>query len=166
MASEVVRIEGLKGVLDTLKQLPPEIVSKNGGPIRGSLRKAAQVLQREVQTNLQQIIDAPNVDGKDVSTGLTKANIVASRGKSSRQGERYFVRVRNKKFPGAAGVGSTTAANARRLEYGTARRAPMPFIRPAFATKKQEAVNVFVTDINKRIAAIVKRLQRANRVKT
>ncbi len=167
MASEVVRIEGLKGVLDTLKQLPPEIVSKNGGPVRGALRKAALVLQREAVANLDKIIAEPNQDGRQESTGLLKANVVTTRGRRNAfKGESYFVRVRRKVYPDAKGKRISTQKVARLLEYGTARRAPLPWLRPAFATKKQEAVNVFTTDINKRLAAILKRLQRANRVKT
>lgn len=167
MPVETVRIEGLQGVLATLRALPPEIVSKGGGPVRSALRKAAQVIQRQEQANLQAIIDAPNADGKFESTGLTKANIVLTRGRRNAfKGESYLVRVRNKPFPGASGKGSTTAANARRLEYGTEKRAPMPFIRTAFEAKKGEALQVFTTEINKRLVAIVKKLERQNRVRT
>lgn len=167
MASQSIRIEGLQGVLATLRQLPPEIVSRNGGPVRASLRKAAQVIQREMQGNLDGIIAAQNADGESVSTGLLRKNIVITRGKRPSNGETMLVRVRNKRYPMADGRKPvSTAQVARLLEYGTAKRAPMPFIRPAFATKKEEAVNVFTTDILKRIASIQKKLERANRVKT
>ena len=157
-----VRIEGLDNVLKTLQSLPPEIVSKGGGPVRASLRKAAQVIQKQVQENLQQrIIDVPNKDGQFVSTGLTKSNIVLTRGRRNNfKGESMFVRVRNKKFKDRDGRGSTTAANARRLEYGTEKRVAVPFIRPAFEAKKAEALTVFVTEINKRIAAVVRKLDK------
>lgn len=167
MAREVVRIEGLEGVLDTLQKLPPEIVSKRGGPVRFALRKAAQVLQKEVQSNLQKIIDTPNKDGRDESTGLTKKNIVITRGRRRNfKGESMLVRVRNKRFPDQRGKASTTAANARRLEYGTEKRRPMPFIRPAFNSKRMEALGVFSREINKKLVAIQRKLERENRVIT
>ena len=166
MAREVVRIEGLDGVLSTLEKLPPEIVSKRGGPVRFALRKAAQVLQKEVQSNLQKIIDTPNKDGRDESTGLTKKNIVLTRGRRRNfKGESMLVRVRKKTFPGG-GKDRNTAANARRLEYGTEKRPPMPVIRPAFNTKRMEALGVFSREINKKLASIQRKLERENRVIT
>lgn len=153
--------------MDTLRSLPPEIVSKGGGPVRMALRKAAVVLQRQVKENLQVIIDTPNI-GADRSTGLTSQNVVVSRGRynPNAKGERVTVRVRNKKFPETLGRGNTTAANARRLEYGTEKRAPMPFIRPAFESKKQQALDTFVIEIKNRIAAVVRKLERQNKVKS
>ena len=52
MAIETTQIEGLAGVLDTLKRLPPEIVSKRGGPVRAALNKAARMIQKQVIVNL------------------------------------------------------------------------------------------------------------------
>lgn len=45
MARELVHVEGLRGVVDTLRQLPPEMVSKNGGVVRSGLRKGALVIR-------------------------------------------------------------------------------------------------------------------------
>lgn len=163
MALEVVKVEGLKGVLDTLKSLPPEIVSKNGGPVRSALRKAAKVLQAEVQANLQRIIDDPNVNSDDKSTGLLMKNIVVSRSSKYRSGEMMVVRVRSKRYPDVKGKPVTTAQVARLLESGTEKRRPYPFVRPAFDSKKEEAVQVFTTDVNKRIASIIKKLERQNK---
>lgn len=163
--AERVRLDGLEGVLKTLQQLPPEIVSKNGGPVRASLRKAAQVIQRQEIANLDAVIAQQNDDGEKRSTGLLKANIVLTRGRrNSFKGESMFVRIRNKKYPATSGKPVTTAQNARLLEYGTEKRAALPFIRPAFEAKKTEALTVFVTEINKRIAAVVKKLEKQNRV--
>lgn len=162
MAIQSVRVEGLAGVLDALKQLPGEIVSKGGGVVKLSLRKAAKIIQAEEQQNLQRIIDEPNIGGQDKSTGLLKQNIVVSRGRMPPgvNGERVLVRVRNKSYPEQKGKGSTTAANARRLEFGTERRRPYPFIRPAFESKKAEALEVFVTDLKARITRIIRKLDR------
>lgn len=167
MASVSVKIKGLEGVLKTLNELPPEIVSKGGGPVRKALRKAAVVMQKEVKQNLQVIIAQPNVDGEaSESTGLLDQNIVITRGKGSQKinGERYTVRVRNKAYTNKKGKRVTTAQNARLLEYGTERRQAHPFIRPAFEAKKGEVLSTFVTEINKDIARIVKKLERQNGV--
>lgn len=156
-------MEGLEGVLDALKRLPPEIVSKNGGPVKAALRKAAQVIQGEWKLNLQRIIDTPNIGGQDESTGLYMQNIVVTRGRmpSGLKGERMVVRVRNKQYPGLKGKGSTTAANARRLEYGTERRRPYPHIRPAFDAKKGEALDTFVREVTTRTNKVIAKLERA-----
>ena len=80
MAIESFRVEGLAGVLDTLKQLPPELVSKNGGPVRTALRKAAVLIQKQAQANVQSIMDTPNAGGMPAeSTGLLLKNIITQR---------------------------------------------------------------------------------------
>lgn len=165
---ETVRLEGLKGVLDTLKSLPPELVSKRGGPVRAALRKAAVVIQKQEIGNLQAIIAAPNKGSADESTGLLAKNIVVSRSrlKGGQNGERYLVRVRGRKYEGRGKKPIVTQQVARLLEYGSERNTPKPFIRPAFEAKKQEATDTFVTEVNKGIQRILKKLQRQNRVKT
>lgn len=158
-----VRLEGLEGVLNTLKRLPPEIVSKRGGPVRAALRKAALVIRNEVLVQLEQVIaDGSDADASaERTSGLLAQNIVITRGKRGQQnGESMIVRVRNKRYPGRTGQGATTAQVARLLEYGREDQPPRPFIRRAFAAKQQQALDTFVTDVNRRIADVVKRLER------
>lgn len=168
MAIESFRVEGLKGVLDTLQQLPPELVSKGGGPVRAALRKAAVIIQKQARANLQAIIDQPNADGLPAeSTGLLAKNLVVQRIKppSGKRGERYMVRVRKKKYEGNADwKPRTTAQIGSLLEYGTERRAAMPWMRPAFEAKRVEAVQVFERELPAAIARIVRKLARQNRV--
>lgn len=179
MATEFVRIEGLKGVLDVLKQLPPEVTSKRGGPVRASLRKAAQVLQKEAQANVRKIVLEPNLGSiPSLSTGALEKSISVLRRRFV-GGEKYTVGISKLKRARA-----DTKANRRSrtvgkeyevlpptfyawfLEFGTEKMRAHPFMRPAFATKKEEAVNVFTVDLNKRITAIVAKLARANRVQS
>jgi len=47
-----VQLEGLQGVLETLKALPSELVSRNGGPVRSALRKGALVIFKQANSNL------------------------------------------------------------------------------------------------------------------
>lgn len=168
MAIESFRVEGLKGVLDTLKQLPPELVSKGGGPVRSALRKAALVIQKQALANLQSIIDQPNADGLPAeSTGLLAKNVVVQRIKppSGKRGERYMIRVRKKKYDGnAEWKPRTTAQIGALLEYGTERRGAMPWMMPAFEAKRAEAAQVFERELPAAIARIVRKLAKQNRV--
>jgi HK97 gp10 family phage protein len=165
MARETVRLEGLNGVLAVLKQYPVEM-SKAGGPVKLALRDAANLLRDQARDNLRAIIDAPNIEGVDQkSTGLLLENVVASRGRMrSQKGERYLVRVRKKPYKVEKGAKPvSTPQVARLLEYGTEKRRPMPWLRPAFDSKKNAAVQLFVEQVKKRSAAIVKRLERQAR---
>ncbi len=169
MPRESMRVEGLEGVLQTLKQLPAEIVSQRGGPVRSALRKAAVLIQRQAQANVQAIIDQPN-DGdlSPESTGLLKANIVAGRIRpmQGQRGEAFLVRVRRKVYPGEGKWKKrTTAQIGTLLEEGTAKRAAMPWMRPAFEAKKAEAVGVFARELPLDIERAVKRVARKNRAR-
>lgn len=168
MAREVVRIEGLAGVMKTLRALPPELVSKNGGPVRYALRKAAVIIQKQMQTNLRGIVMEPNADGRPTeSTGLLEKNIAVKRSAPRGQkGERMLVYVRRKMYPA---IGDwkprSTPQVARLLEYGTEKMRPHKFILPAFDAKKNEALQVFAAALNSRLAALVKKVARANGAK-
>ena len=76
-----VKVTGIDGVLDALKALPPEIVSKRGGPVKSALRKAAQVIRKQAIANLDSVTQDVSVDGELYSTGLLKKNVVVTRGK-------------------------------------------------------------------------------------
>lgn len=156
-----VKIEGLAGVMQTLQSLPPEIVSKAGGPVKAALKKGAQVIQAEVKKNLAAAI----ARGKDESesTGLLDANVVASRGKAptGSKGERYLVRVRRKKYSKSGAP--TTLKVAQILEYGSSRQNAEPFIRPAFEAKAQDAITTISEELVKRVDATVRRLARQNK---
>lgn len=168
MAVETVRIQGLEGVLKTLKELPPEVVSKRGGPVRFALRRAAKVIQNEAKANIDKIVIAPNDEGIPTqSTGLLKKNVVVtlSKFKGGIKGEKFVVRVRKKKYPDAKGKGVHTKKVGALLEYGTVKRAPKPWMRPAFEVKKNEALVEFSTQINKKIAQVIKKLEAKNGAK-
>lgn len=164
MTKEVIRIEGLAGVLDTLKKLPPEIVSKAGGPVKLALRDAANLLRDEAIRNVVNIILEPNDSGIPYDGQYTLAkNIVAgrSRPKPGVKGERFAVRVRRVPYNvGSNAKPVSTPQVARLLEYGTENREPIPWIRPAFDAKKNEAVAVFTRTLTKKVDAVVKKLAR------
>ena len=169
MPIETVHLEGLRGTLDMLKRLPPELVSKNGGPVKLALKKAAEVLRDAARANVQRIIDEPNLDEQaSKSTGLLKKSIVAARGKMppGLKGERYSVRIRkNQKYPETRGKGLTAVQIGRQLEEGTERRDPKPWLRPAFDEKKGAAVDTFVSEVNRRGQALIDKLDREAKAK-
>lgn len=145
MARETVSIEGLDDVLRRLKALGAE-ASKAGGPVRAGVRAGAVVIQKEMQANVRRIVATPNKGGGDESTGMLEKSIKPARAKARRDGlkgetfivtvakrARYPVGDRNKTAIGVATVG-------KMLEYGTPKRQPMPWARPAFHAKKDEAV--------------------------
>lgn len=164
MAVETVKIIGLEGVMKTLRELPPELVSKRGGPVRSALRKASKILVEEAKANVQKIIEEPNIDGAESkSIGHLKENIITARDSKMRGGERYYVRVRRKKYPADRTKKTATGVGAL-LERGTERRKPMPWMRPAFDAKKHEVVQFFPQELRKQLDRIVKKLARQNGV--
>lgn len=163
MAVETVKIIGLEGVMKTLKELPPELVSKRGGPVRSALRKASLLLVNEAKANVQKIIDEPNIGGGNYSTGFLQKNIITARDSKMRGGERYYVRVRRKAYPEGRTKKTATGVGAL-LERGTERRKPMPWMRPAFDAKKHEVVQFFPQELRKQLDRIVKKLARQNGV--
>lgn len=157
--AEVVKMRGLDGVLAMLERLPPEVVSKRGGPVLLALRKGGRVIQRAEQQNL----DAGMVDDDDrESTGLLRENIVVSRGKAptGSKGERVVVRIRRKTYPNRSGKPVTTHKTANIKEYGSSKQAPRSFIRKAFNEKAPEAIATvdreLVRDIDRRAAKYLK----------
>lgn len=165
MATVTVKLEGLKGVLDTLKSLPPELVSKNGGPVRLAARKALVPMREDAKANVRSIVAEPNKDGlPSESTGLLEQNIVISRAKPRQNGERFLLRVRRKAYPKeGAGKTVTTPQVGRLLEYGTEKMVAHPWLRPAYEKNREGALHIFTAELNKGIARIVKKLARQNR---
>lgn len=163
MATESVRIEGLAGVLDALKRLPAEIVSKSGGPVKNALKVGAEVLRAEAALNVRKIIDEPNKSGGDESTGLLLLSIQSKRSKPSmgQKGEAFVVSIkRNQRYPPKFGKKLSAVQIGRQLEFGTEKRPPMPWLRPAFDAKKEAAIAAFTVNIKERIAAVIAKLDR------
>lgn len=165
MPRESVQITGVDEVVRRLKALGPE-ASKRGGPVRAAVRKAAVVIQKEMQANVQRIIATPNKGGGDESTGLLQKSIKPMRAKARRdgtKGETYIVGpARRVRYPidTRTPTGINVATVGKMLEYGTPKRQPMPFARPAFHAKKGEAVQVMTDEVLKGIDKLEKKLGR------
>lgn len=159
MAKETTRVHGLDELLKTMSELPPRIVSKGGGPVRASLRKAGVVFQKQYKANIRAITDEPNKDGSTPQTSHSWENsVIVSRGKPTGfKGEIFRVRLkRGARAPNGARVNTYAAVQ----EYGDeTHRALSPF-RRAFDAKKGDALSTFATEMQKRVAAAVKKAGR------
>jgi len=170
MADNAFHIEGLDGVLDALRALPKEVSQKNGGPVRRVLRKAANLIRDEAKRNVSRIVAAPNIGGADVSTGTLEKSISVVRGRPHRtlNGERMMVLIPKRRRYAVAKrtpSGISVATVGRMLEYGTEKRKPMPWMRPAFHAKKSEAVQLVVRELPRDIARVATKLARQKGVK-
>lgn len=162
MARESIAIEGLDTVLRRLKALGPE-ASKRGGPVRAAVRKAAMVIVKQAQANVRRIVAEPNIGGSDVSTDTLAKSIKPMRAKAPQKykGETFFVTVpKRARYPISkrtpTGIGVATVG--KMLEYGTSKRKPHPWMRPAFHAKKEEAARVMVSEVEKGIARLEKKV--------
>lgn len=161
-----VKLTGVDGVLDTLRSLPPEVVSKRGGPVKSALRKGALVILKQEKMNLQAVISNQTASGQKESTGLLLKNLIASRGKAPTggKGERYLVRVKRKTYPReGGGKPVTTLQTANLLEYGSSQQPAEPWIRPAFNAKAREAIDTTTAELVKGLDRVVKKLAQQNK---
>lgn len=163
--SGTVSLKGLDGVLRTLEQLPPEVVSKAGGPVKLALKRGALVLLREAALNLARATDNLSTDNEE-NTGLLLSSLVASRGKAPTggNGERYLVRVRRLSYqrPGPA---TTTLQTANLLEYGSEKQPAESWLRPAFAAKAATAIQTVESELIRAVDRVVIKLARQNGAK-
>lgn len=152
MAESSFKLTGMDETLRMLKQLPPELVSKRGGPVRASLRKGAKVLQTHEVQLLKQSLDPE-------ASGLLAENVVVTRGKAPNdgKGERYLVRIKRKTYP-RKGTVVTTLQTAQLKEWGSEKQAAEPFIVPTVKAKGREAIEVVTKSLLDSLARIVKKL--------
>lgn len=153
--ARTVHIQGLEDILATLKALPPEIVSKRGGPVRVALRKAAVVVQKEYQANIDRI--ATEGESNESTGTLKKAAIVSRKKPGNFKGERFWLRLkRGARNPDGVTVNTYGGV----LEFGDQRvpaKAPM---RRAWEGKKEQALATFMREMPKAIDAAVKRARK------
>lgn len=165
MARETVTIEGLDDLIRRLKALGVE-ASKRGGPVRAAVRKGAVVIQKEMQANVRKIVDTPNIGGQDYSTGVLEKSIrpIRARAHKTLKGETFYVFVPSRaRYEGVKARGGTTrrvSTVGKWLEYGTAKRAPMPWARPAYHAKQAAAAAVMKDELLKGIEKLEKKLGR------
>lgn len=178
-----VKLTGLEGCLETLKSLPPEIVSVKGGPVRAALAKGALVILKEAKANFRKAVELPGKSGITITSGFTEKNIVMRRKAPfpGVNGERYVITVAGKKHPNENLVRRKSRSTGKRknragpkerpvqandiafmMEYGTSKQAATPWLRPAFNAKAHEAITTVESELVRRIDLIVKKLAAQN----
>jgi len=162
------KLTGMEGVLDMLKKLPPEVVSKNGGPVRKALRAGATVIAKQARLEVARVVAEANVDGKpSASTGMLQKSITVARGSKgsfakSGRGERMIVTVRKVAAKRDKGTGKLKFYW-RFLEHGTKNMREHKWLRPAFEKKREEAVAKIQSTLLTAIDVAVKNLGRNKR---
>ena len=165
--ADAFRLEGLDGVLELLQSLPREAVKKGGGPVASSLRKGARVIRDEARRNFERGTSTPGSSGENYGTGFTKKLIVTkgSKSRSSQHEKKVVVTVRSKPHPSGRKFGNGVLKSndaAFMMEYGSSKQPAEPWLRPAFQSKKEEAVSVIETELLAGIDKIVQRLAAGN----
>lgn len=162
MASGVIQISGLDEAVRMLEQLPKEIVSKNGGPVRAALRKAAMVIVNEARAGFDRAVALPGRSGITDSTGFTTKNIVAKRRNppDGINGEKFVITVNSKVHPGGRIYNKKpikTNDIAFIMEQGSAFQPATPWLRPAFNKKAEESIRVFEKELLPQIERFAQR---------
>lgn len=166
----VTKMEGLEGVLATLKSLPPELVSKGGGPVRFAVRKAANIIRDEAKAQMIARGNTPGATSKNYATGFTAKHIISKRTKLTQiKGERFVVTVRSAPHPNGNKIGKGRAIRTNDIafimEAGSAKQPAEPWLRPAFDTKRQQAATTMEVELKAAIDRIVRKLARQNKGK-
>jgi len=184
-----LQIQGLNGVLKTLQSLPPALVSKNGGVVRSSLRVGSVIILKQARANFKSAVNLGGKSGVTKTTGFTEKNIVTMRKNTigNVKGERFIVGVRYKEHPNGAILEKSKSYAIRKdskkraptsrttkqrvvrandiafmMEYGTSNQQATPWLRPAFESKKNEAMDAIVSDLLKRVDRVVSNLSKQN----
>lgn len=148
---ELQHITGLKELSAALKELPQRIARN---VLRQSVARGAAVIRDEAKTRAP-VSEAARPGGPVPGT-LRRAIVVRHDARRSNAlSQTYVVTVRQgKKYrnQGKKGNRSQDAYYWRWVEFGTVKMRARPFLRPAFETKKQEAVRAITEYLAQRIA--------------
>ena len=74
-------LTGADNVLDMLRQMPDEVVSKRGGPVKTWLRKGAKRLQAKLLVQLDRVTSNETTHPERENTETLKRSSIVSRGK-------------------------------------------------------------------------------------
>jgi HK97 gp10 family phage protein len=150
-------ITGLDSLLGKLDSVTDDVKRKGG---RAALRKAAKVIADQAKANFLRLDDA--------ETGRSIAENVAFRWNGRlfkrtgdlgfRIGVQHGALIKNKGNPDEGAGGPTP--HWRLLEFGTEKMRAQPSMRPAADQSAGEAINTFVTELEKGIDRAIKRAKK------
>ena len=162
------QLQGIDGVLETLRSLPAEVVAKGGGPARTALRKGAMVIVKQARANFRVAVSQPGLSGVTESTGFTEKQIAPKRRNppSGVRGERFVVTVNYVKHPhGGTFRNQPLRANdiAYLMEVGSSKQPPIPWLRPAFVSRAEDAISAVERELVVAIDRVVHKLAARNK---
>lgn len=149
-----VKITGLKELNDALKELPDRIAKNT---LRGAVAAGAAVIRKEAR-NKAPVYTGSVADGHPPPGTLRRSVYQKQiRELSSVVKQTFFVGVRT---GAAAAKKGLDAFYWRFVEFGTQKMAARPFLRPAFETKKLEAIEAIKQYLAARIPREVEKLKK------
>ena len=158
--ADTQHVDGLKELQAALKELP-ERIARN--VLRGSVNAGATVIRKEAQARAPVSV-GPKRQGQSPPGTLKRALYQKQiRELSSLVKQTFIVSVRKGKQyrnQGKKGNLSQDAYYARFVEFGTAKMAARPFLRPAFEARKTDAVAAIKAYLERRIPEEVTKLPR------
>lgn len=164
MTTTVIQLTGVDNALALLRSLPPEVVSKRGGPVLQSLRRGARVIIKEAKNNLSRVTSNVGKDGKNHSTGLLVAKNLSALRKNPAggiKGEMVRIRVRRAIYPSGnkiSGRKFSTNDAAYLLEFGSVKQPAEPWLKPAFNATAAQAIYTVESELIKAMDRIVRKL--------
>lgn len=146
-----IRIDGLDALKRALDELPKRTANKH---LRAAVASGARVIRDAAKTKAP-VYTGPVSQGHP-PPGTLKRSIVAKfiKEKSTNTKQVYYVTARRGKQyqkQGKKGNLSQDAFYAHMVEFGTVKMSPRPFLRPAFDTKKDDAVRAITKTIQTRV---------------
>lgn len=157
-----MKVEGLRELRQTLSQLPAEI--KRDKIVVDSLKVGARLIQGEAK-RLAPVLREPTPlrEAGALRSGITLQV-------SKEEDLTVAVRVRTRGYIFAPGLdsnrnrsGSHRSGNPNYwwlVEFGTSKMAAQPFMRPAFESRKMDAMSAIIKDLAPRIAKAASSLAR------
>ena len=145
-----MKVEGLQDILNAMEQIKDEL---KGDPLRSSLRKALTPIVDQAKSSapvdegrLRDAIKTRPLPADDMPSGFS-------------DGQELFVLSSRKKDPDAP----DNAWYWHFVEFGTEKMTRRPFLAPAFASKKQDAIEAFVKEMRAQLEKNVKRINKAKK---
>lgn len=139
--AEAVKIEGLEELVKALRALPAEVASKRGGPVRLALRAAARVIRDDARVRaprdtgrMARAIVTVNGRTNDPSKEVQQVSVRRGRNRKDPKGAYYYLMVE---------LGTMGGAKPDQK--------PQPFLRPAAAAKRGDAIEEFKRSLAKGI---------------
>ncbi|MBB1599969.1 HK97-gp10 family putative phage morphogenesis protein [Variovorax sp. UMC13] len=158
-------LHGLDDILSKLKSLPPEIASKNGGPVKSALRKGGVVVQKAAQAAVRRVVRNTVQEGYLSTQVLEKAIVLRRDPNPQRSGanERYRVLIaRGRKYGDRTNKGKplTAVMTGRWLEVGTEDQPAEPWMTPAYFESRERALSTVVTELSKGVNRAIAKYSR------